>query len=116
MSIDTACRYMLRPESTISGKAEKWFRLLTFDVWKRVFRSFCKYRKTSSFRVADVGCGPGFLLWSIEGLFPGAKLVAINHGEELLRIARSRCKKMTARREDASAIPLSSGYADAGRG
>jgi ubiquinone/menaquinone biosynthesis C-methylase UbiE len=113
VSIDTACRYLPRPGDTIPGKSEKWFRLLMYEAWIRELRRFCKSQKTSSFRVIDVGCGPGFLLRSVAGRFPGAELVGIDQSEELLLVAQSRCEKMTALRGDACALPLSSGYADA---
>jgi ubiquinone/menaquinone biosynthesis C-methylase UbiE len=113
MPIETVSRYLPRPENTIFGKVEKWFRMLSYDIWRRELKSFCKSRQTSIFTVVDVGCGPGFLLWSIESRFPDAELVGIDQSEELLQIARSRCKRMTVLQGDASALPLSSGYADA---
>jgi ubiquinone/menaquinone biosynthesis C-methylase UbiE len=103
---------MPRAESTIPGKAEKLFRLLAYDVWRRELKRFGRSQETSRIRIVDVGCGPGFLLWCIENWFPGAELIGVDRSEDLLKVAKSRCKRMTALKGDASALPLPGGYAD----
>jgi SAM-dependent methyltransferase len=113
MPISEVSRYMPRAESTIPGKAEKLFRLLAYDVWRRELKRFFRNQETSRFRIVDVGCGPGFLLWCIESWFPGAELIGVDRSEDLLKVAKSRCKRMTALKGDASKLPLPDGYIDA---
>jgi SAM-dependent methyltransferase len=108
-----ACRYLPPAEGTIAGKAERSFRLLAYNVWKRELKRFFRVRSTGRLRVIDVGCGPGFLLGCLQSWFEDAELTGIDQSEELLNAAKSRCKSMTALKGDATALPLPDGFADA---
>ncbi len=113
MPMSEVSRYMPRAENTISGKVEKLFRLLAYDVWRRELKRFGRSQETSRIRIVDVGCGPGYLCWCIESWFPGAELIGVDRSEDLLKVAKLRCKRMTALKGDASELPLPDGYADA---
>jgi SAM-dependent methyltransferase len=113
MLTDEARRYLPRAEDTVRGKGEKLFRMLAYDVWRRELSRFGRGQKNARLRVVDVGCGPGFLLGCIERWFPFAELIGVDQSEDLLEVAQSRCKSMTALKGDASRIPLPDGSADA---
>src|ERR1035441_3474716 len=89
-------RYMLHQEvGTIRGKAEQLFNKLTYSIWRRVLKRFRRTQQTSRFRIVDVGCGPGSLLACLETWFPSAELTGVDQSEDLLKVAKSRCKRMT---------------------
>ena len=113
MAVNEDSRYAPRAEGTFAGRAEKLYRQLAYDLWRRELKRFFAGHGTMRRRIVDIGCGPGFLLSFIGKWFEGAELTGVDQSEALLNIAQSRCKGMTALKGDASAIPLPDGYADA---
>jgi ubiquinone/menaquinone biosynthesis C-methylase UbiE len=111
--MNEGCRYMPHAENTLAGIAEKSFRLLAYNVWRRELIQFVKTQTAARPRVVDVGCGPGFLLGCLQTWFHDAELIGIDQSEDLLNVAQSRCKSMAALKGDASALPLPDGFADA---
>lgn len=108
-----ASRYMPHAENTLRGRAEKVFRLLSYDVWRReLMRSRAEQRGNGRFRIVDVGCGPGFLLACQEKWFPGAELVGVDASDELLQVAKSRCGSMKALKGDACSLALAEASVD----
>ena len=62
-------------------------------------------------RVADLGCGTGFLAkWLAER---GASVVAVDHSERMLRTARERAAAVTFRKGELDALPLQDHEIDA---
>jgi SAM-dependent methyltransferase len=113
MLTNEARRYLPRAEHSLAGKAEKLYRMFAYDVWRRELGRFSREQNTVRLRVVDVGCGPGFLLGCIERWFPAAELIGVDQSEDLLMVAQSRCKSMTALQGDASRIPLPDASTDA---
>lgn len=99
-------------DGTLRGKAEKVFRLLSYDVWRRELKKFRRRDGAQPLRIVDIGCGPGFLLSCLHRWFPGADLIGIDASEELLAVAKSRCNAMRTLKGDASSLPLGDGSAD----
>jgi ubiquinone/menaquinone biosynthesis C-methylase UbiE len=105
--MDTAERYMPHAANTFRGACENLYRRLAYDIWRRELKRFGRRQSQDSLKIADVGCGPGFLLACISKWFPMAELTGIDQSDELLRVARSRCKALRTLRGDASsALPL----------
>jgi SAM-dependent methyltransferase len=60
----------------------------------------------------DIGCGPGFLLACLEKWFPNAELIGVDASDQLLDVAKSRCKAMKALKGDACSLPLADASVD----
>jgi SAM-dependent methyltransferase len=99
-------------QNSFRGRVKHLFNQLTYNVWKRELKRFCKTQPDRPLRIVDIGCGPGFLLECIEGWFPAVELIGIDQSEELLGIASARCIRMISLKGDVSSLPLSDGYAD----
>jgi len=106
-----SCRYMPQPESTPRGKAQKVYRMCSYDIWRRELR---KFKRTIRRRITivDVGCGPGFLLSCIRSWFPDDELLGVDASDELLEVARSRCRTLSTIKGDACSLPLPDKSAD----
>jgi SAM-dependent methyltransferase len=113
MSEDEAHRYMPHhAQDSIRGRAKHLFNQLTYNVWRRELTRFSKLHPDRPLKIVDIGCGPGFLLGCFEGWFPAAELTGVDQSEDLLGVAKARCKKMIALIGDASSLPLPDGYVD----
>jgi len=113
MPEDQAHRYMPHhaPDS-IRGRAKHLFSQLTYNVWRGELAHFGALQPGRPLKIVDIGCGPDFLLRCFEGWFPAAELTGIDQSEDLLRVAKQRCKKMIPLVGEASTLPLPNGYAD----
>lgn len=105
--MNEACRYMPHAESTLRGKAEKVFRSLSYDFWRRELKRAQRGRKRNEqFRIVDIGCGPGFLLGCLVRWFPEAELIGVDASDQLLGIAKSRSKRIKVLKGDACSLAL----------
>ena len=105
--MDTAQRYMPHDANSFKGAWENLYRRLAYDIWRRELKRFARGRRQDSLKIADVGCGPGFLLVCISKLFPTAELTGVDQSDELMKVARSRCQGLHTLKGDAStALPL----------
>lgn len=112
--MDDSCRYLPHSERVLRGKAQRLFRLLTYDVWRRELnRALGARGKTERVRLVDVGCGPGFLLRCLEKWFPAAQLIGVDASDQLLEIAKSRCRAIQVFKSDACSLPLPGRSVDA---
>lgn len=88
------------PKTRVKLVCENFFRRMAYDVWRREL-------KRMTFRsVADIGCGPGFLLGHIREWFPHANLIGVDHSAELLSIASEKCPGLVTRLADAATLPI----------
>jgi ubiquinone/menaquinone biosynthesis C-methylase UbiE len=112
--MDTAQRYMPQASNTFKGAWENLYRRLAYDIWRRELKRFSTRRAQDSLKIADVGCGPGFLLSCISKWYPQAELTGVDQSDALLEVARSRCKGLVTLKGDAaSALPLEDQSVDA---
>jgi SAM-dependent methyltransferase len=108
------CLYMPHPADTLKGRAQCAFYRLRYDLWKReLTRLGWKKRVHDGCMIVDVGCGPGFLLHCLEEWFPKAEVVGVDTNDQLLAVARSRCKDVKLLTGDACRLPLRDRTADA---
>lgn len=108
------CLYMPHPTDTFKGRAQCAFRRLSYDLWRReLTRLGWKKRNHDNRTIVDVGCGPGFLLHCLEEWFPKADIVGVDANDQLLAVARSRCKDIRLLNGDACRLPLEDRSADA---
>lgn len=105
--MDTAKRYMPHDANSFKGFCENLYRRMAYDIWRRELKRFGRRRAQDSLKIADVGCGPGFLLSCISKWFPKAELTGVDQSDELLEVAKSRCKGLRTLKGNASAaLPL----------
>lgn len=100
--------YIPHQPDTIKGRLQTGFRRLSYDHWRREL----KRRGLEVASIADVGCGPGFLLACLEQWFPAAHVTGVDASEKLLSIARERCGRSVLLKGDATSLPLASGSID----
>lgn len=103
-----ACLYIPASDKTIKGKAQKVFRTFAYSIWRREVRRFRKRHQASPFTIADIGCGPGFLLTCLRSWFPDADLVGVDSDPRLLAIAKERCRSIRTIQADATFTKLES--------
>ncbi len=106
------CLYIPAPEDTLRGQAQAIFRRLAYDVWRREVRRYLKRTALEKLTIADIGCGPGFLLTCMERWFPNAELIGIDSDVQLLNIAKARCKSARTVQGDATSVALSAASVD----
>jgi SAM-dependent methyltransferase len=105
--------YMPHAENTLKGRAERIFRRLSYDLWRRELNRFLPKRAVlSNPSIVDVGCGPGFLVHCLEKWFPMAEVVGVDASDQLLEVARSRCERVRFLKGDACSLPLKDGSVD----
>jgi SAM-dependent methyltransferase len=111
--MDNSRMYMPKPENTLGGKAERLFRRLSYDLWRRELKRYLRsHGDLKRPTIVDVGCGPGFLVNCLENWFPQAEVIGIDSSDELLDVARSRCEKVRFLKGDACSLPIGDGSAD----
>ena len=104
-------QYLPRRAGTFKSRLENAFRSLAYRLWKRPLEDLAELQ-SEPLRIADVGCGPGFLLESIHRWFPDSLLTGIDASAELLICLRGRCPHAQALVGDAQNIPLAAGSTD----
>ena len=104
---------MPHPENTLKGRAQRIFRRLSYDLWRRELKRMGLQKHTrGECTIVDVGCGPGFLLQCLEKWFPKANIVGVDANDQLLEVARVRCNNVQLLNGDACSIPLGDQTAD----
>jgi len=100
-------RYMPHGANTIKGRAQRVFRSFAYHLWQRKLTEFRGRSKPgSNLRIADLGCGPGFLLENFAKWFPEAELIGIDTSDRLLEVARERCPTGHFIKGDVSSLPI----------
>lgn len=108
-----ACLYMPHPENTVKGRAQSLFRRWSYDLWRRELNGLgINRRGARKHSIVDVGCGPGFLICCLEKWYPNAGVIGVDANEELLEVARTRCRNVELLKGDACKLPLADGSAD----
>lgn len=60
---------------------------MAYRVWRRKLRRYAGLGRQSPFKLLDVGCGPGYLLRSMEGWFPHSERYGLDREPQLLDFA-----------------------------
>ncbi len=99
--------YMLAPRGTLKGRVQTLVMGLHRTVWKRWIKRFIKENKGDDrIKIADIGCGPGVLLFFLGKWFPHSELIGIDSDRELLSVAQELVPSSRTILGDAWQLPL----------
>ncbi|MCX5751417.1 MAG: class I SAM-dependent methyltransferase [Candidatus Saganbacteria bacterium] len=81
-------------------------RRLAYRIWKKILGKYGGFNKRSSFKLLEVGCGPGYFLLCMEKWFPKCDLAAVDIDEGLVQFSSKSCKRAKIIMHDGQSIPF----------
>lgn len=94
------------PKSRFEDIFSEFKTRIAYRVWGRKIRRYGGFRKTSSFKILEVGCGPGYFLRYIERRFPACKIYGLDVNEALLDFAGKHINKARLFLYDGQQLPF----------
>lgn len=85
---------------------------VAYRVWKRKFKKYGSFKKKNSFRIIEVGCGPGYFLRCAEKWFPAAEIYGLDIDSSLISFASRQVQRTRLIHHDGHELPFESNTFD----
>lgn len=110
VKIDQPSHYQAPESGTWRDRLRRFRMLVAYRHYRLILRRFAKPERGNV--IAEIGCGPGYLLGFLEAWFPGCTVVGFDYDYRLLENASERTEFANLIRGNAEILPFGDGTFD----